>query len=98
MNRYMCIHTFGPNAITRQQVQQFSQATQQSSDVYGIQSFVNLSEGKAVCIIEARDKSTLSSFFKKMGMPVDSICACEIEGEQGILHDVPEQPSAGLQA
>lgn len=97
MNRYMCIHTFAPNAMTRQQVQQFSQATQQSDEVHGIQSFVNLSEGKAVCILEAQSKSTLASFFKKMGMPVDWICQCEIEGEQGIMHDVTQQPATGMQ-
>lgn len=98
MNHYMCTHTFAPNAMTRQQVQQFSQATQQSSEVHGIQSFVNLSEGKAVCVIEAKDKNTLANFFKKMGMPVDWICQCEIEGEQGVMHDVSQQPAAGMQA
>lgn len=98
MKRYICSHTFGPNAMTRQQVQQFSQATQQSQEVRGLQSFVNLTEGKAVCILEANDKATLSNFFKKMGMPVDWICQCEIQGEKAIMQDLTQQPSPGIQA
>ena len=98
MQRFICTHTFGPNAMTREQVQQFSQATQNSQEIHGLQSFVNLSEGKAVCVIEAQSKSTLASFFKKMGMPVDEIIAVELEGNQGVIQQVSEQPSAGLQA
>jgi Nickel responsive protein SCO4226-like len=98
MQRYMCTHTFGPNAITREQIQQVANAIQQSPEVQSIESFINLSEGKAVCILESPDKGTLADVFKKIGMPVDSITAVEVEGQRAVLHDVSQQPAAGMQA
>ena len=92
MQRYLCIHTFEPGAMTRQQVEQFSQTAQQERDVRGVHSYVNLSEGKAACIFEANSKSTLEGFFRKQRMPVDSITAIEMEGEQGAWQQ-PQQPS-----
>jgi hypothetical protein len=96
----MCAHTFTPNSMTRQQVQQFAQATQQSDEVHGIQSFVNLSEGKAVCIIEAQDKNTLLGYFRKMGMPVDWVSQCQLQGQQGIVQEIQQQQpaAAGIHA
>ncbi len=92
MQRYLCIHTFGPGTMTRQQVEQFSHTAQQDREVRGLHSYVNLSEGKAACIFEADSKSALDAFFKKMRMPVDSITAIEMEGDQGVWQP-PQQPS-----
>ena len=95
MQRYLCIHTFGPGSMTRQQVEQFSQIAQQAQEVRGVHSYVNLSEGKAACIFEAQSKATLDQFFKKNRMPVDSITAIEIEGDQGIMQDTQQAASSG---
>lgn len=81
--------------MTRQQVEQFSRSAQQAKEVHGLHSYVNLSEGKAACIFESDSKSTLDGFFKKMHMPVDSITAIEMEGEQGTWHDALQPPTAG---
>jgi hypothetical protein len=91
MQQFLCIHTFGPGSISREQIQQFSQIAQQAQDVHGMHSYLNLSEGKAVCIFEADSKAQLERFFGKMGMPFDTICPVEVEGERGILHDVTQQ-------
>lgn len=88
MQQYLCIHTFAPGVLAREQVEQFAWASQQQEDVHGLRSYVNLTEGKAACIFESKDKATLEGFFKKMGMPVDVVTPIEVEGEQGIMHDV----------
>lgn len=98
MQQYLCIHTFAPGAMTREQVEQFSQATQQAKEVHGLHSYVNLTEGKAACIFEAQDKATLDAFFKRMGMPVDVITPLEIEGERGVMHDVSQEAAQGTEA
>ncbi len=41
---------------------------QQDSVVRGYRSFVNLSEGKAVCVLEAPDMETVAAWFEKMKM------------------------------
>ncbi len=54
----------------------------------GYRSFVNLSEGKAVCIMETPNKEALAAWFQKMGMPYDSITRVELEGDQGVIEEV----------
>lgn len=84
--------------MTRQQVEQFSQATQRSGEVRGIQSYVNLTEGKAVCVLEASSKGILEKFFKKMGMPYDSVTPVELQGVNGIIHAATQTSSRTDQA
>jgi len=83
MQKFMCIHTLGPDALSRKEIDKFAEAAQQDRQVRGYRSFVNLSEGKIVCILESPDKQTLSNWFNKMGMPVDSITRVEYEGDRG---------------
>jgi len=91
MQQFLCIHTFGPGMLNREQVQQFAQAVQQAEEVRGVHSYVNLTEGKAACILEAESKGALKDFFQKNGMPVDSICPVEMEGDRTVMHDVAQQ-------
>ena len=62
-----------------------SQAAQQDPVVKGYRSFCSLSEGKLVCILEAPNKDSVSSWFKKMNVPFDSISQLELEGERGTV-------------
>jgi hypothetical protein len=63
----------------------------------GYRSFVNLSEGKICCILEADDREAVATWFKKMGVPYDDIVPVELEGERGTIEDLREQPAlAGL--
>lgn len=41
-----------------------------------------------MCILEAPDKKSLSSWFKKMNMSYDSIVQVELEGERGKVQSV----------
>ena len=50
-------------------------------------SFLNLSEGKVFCVIEAPSKEALAAWFQKMQMPCDYITPVELEGEQGVVKE-----------
>ena len=88
MPKFMGIHTLPPGGLTREQVTQFAKASQEDPTVKGYRSFVNLSEGKAVCILEAPKKEDVAAWFKKMQMPYDSITQLELEGEHGAIEEV----------
>jgi len=88
MPKFMGIHTLPPGRFTREQVDQFAQAAQQDPTVRGDRSFVNLSEGKAVCVFEAPDQETMAAWFEKTGMPYDSISQLELEGDGGVIQEV----------
>ena len=83
MAKFMCTHTIPPGKFSADQLRQFAQAAQQDPTVKGYRSFANLAEGKAVCIMEAPGKEAIEAWFKKMGLPFDSITKVELEGERG---------------
>ena len=83
MAKFMCVHTVPPGAFTADQIKQFAQAAQNDPTVKGYRSFVNLAEGKAICVMEAPSKDAAAAWFTKMGMPFDSITKVELEGERG---------------
>ena len=83
MAKFMCTHTIPPGKFTTEQIRQFAQAAQQDPTVKGYRSFANLAEGKAVCIMEAPGKDAIEAWFKKMGMPFDTITKVELEGDRG---------------
>jgi len=84
----MSIHTLPPGGFNREQLNQLAQAAQQDPAVRGYRSFVNLSEGKAVCIFEAPGKEAVAAWFQKVGMPCDSITRVELEGDRGVIEEV----------
>jgi len=83
MKKYMSSHTLPAKAITRDQIDRMAQAARQDPVVQPYRSFLNLSVGKIVCIMEAPDEDALAAWFEKMHMPCDSITAVEFEGERG---------------
>ena len=85
MPKFMGIHTLPPGGFTSEQIHKLAEAAQQDPVVKGYRSFCSLSEGKAVCILEAPDKESVAAWFQKMGMPTDTITALELEGERGVV-------------
>jgi len=83
MVKFMCTHTIPSGKFTPDQIKQFAQASQQDPTIKGYRSFVNLAEGKAVCVMEAASKDAVAAWFKKMGLPFDSITKVELEGDRG---------------
>ena len=55
MAKFMCTHTLPKGKFTEDQLRQFADAAQKDPAVKGYRSFVNLAEGKAVCVMEASD-------------------------------------------
>ena len=64
---------------------------QNDERVKGYRSFMNLSEGKAVCILEANDAHEVADWFDKMNMPYDEITEVELEGERGTICEVSKE-------
>ena len=87
MPKFMSSHTLPAKALKREQVNQLAQAAQNDPKVRPYRSFLNLSEGKVVCIMEAPDKETLAAWFKKMNMPCDYITPVELEGDRGAVKE-----------
>jgi hypothetical protein len=85
MPKFMCTHTLPPGELTREQVNQFAEAAQKDPQVRGYRSFMNLSQGKIVCVMEAPSEQLVTDWFSKMNMPHDSIVTVELEGERGVI-------------
>ncbi len=86
--RYMCTHSLPPGGVNPDQLKQMAQAGQNDPTIRGYRSFVNLSQGKAVCVVDAPDKLTLSAWFRKMELPFDSITPVEYEGDLGSINEI----------
>ena len=87
MPKLMSSHTMPGGALQREQVNQLAQAAQNDPTVRPYRSFLNLSEGKVFCIMEAPDKQALAAWFQKMKMPCDYITPVELEGERGLVKE-----------
>lgn len=87
MAKFMSTHTMPAGTLKREQVNQIAQAAQDDPVVRPYRSFLNLSEGKIVCVMEAPSKETLAAWFKKMHMPCDDITPVELEGEKGVVKE-----------
>jgi hydrogenase maturation factor len=77
-----------PAGMTIEDLRRVSEQSQNETEVHGVRSYMNLSEGKAVCIIEAASKEKVEEFFRKNNLPYDDIVAIEVEGEHGVWTDL----------
>jgi hypothetical protein len=87
MPKFMSSHSVPPGSVSREQVNQLAQAAQGDGTIRPYRSFLNLSEGKLLCVMEAPDHETLAAWFAKMQMPCDGITPVELEGERGTVQD-----------
>ncbi|HKM80816.1 MAG TPA: nickel-binding protein [Candidatus Acidoferrum sp.] len=85
MAKFMSSHTLPAGAMKREQVDQLAQAAQNDPIVRPYRSFLNLAEGKVLCVMEAPNKEALASWFTKMNMPCDYITPVELEGDLGTV-------------
>ena len=83
MAKFMSTHIVPPGKFSVDQLRQFAQAAQQDPTVKGYRSFANLGEGKVICVMEAAGSAEVEAWFKKMGMPFDSVTKVELEGDRG---------------
>ena len=87
MPKFMSSHTVPAGMMTRGQVNEMAQAAQKDPTVKPYRSFLNLSEGKVFCVMEAPNKEALAAWFKKMNMPCDHITPVELEGDCGKMSE-----------
>jgi hypothetical protein len=87
MQKFMSSHTMPAGALQREQVNQLAQAAQMDPTVRPYRSFLNLSEGKLFCVMEAPDRQALAAWFQKMHVPCDYITPVELEGERGMVKE-----------
>jgi hypothetical protein len=85
MPKFMSSHSVPPGAVSREQINQMAQAAQNDGTVRPYRSYLNLSEGKLFCVMEAPDQQALTKWFEKMQMPCDGITRVELEGECGAI-------------
>jgi hypothetical protein len=88
MPKFMSCHTLPAGALKREQVNQLAEAARNDTTVQPYRSFLNLSEGKVCCVMEAPSKEALASWFQTMQMPCDYITPVELEGERGVVKAV----------
>jgi hypothetical protein len=87
MPKFLSCHTLPAGALKREQVNQLAQAAQSDATVRPYRSFLNLSEGKVCCVMEAPGREALAAWFERMQMPCDCIAPVELEGERGVVKD-----------
>ncbi len=87
MPKFMSSHQLPPGSFSREQVCQLGAAAEQDPDVKPYRSFLNLSEGKAICVLESASSAKVAAWFEKVGMPFDTITQVEFEGEAGTIND-----------
>jgi hypothetical protein len=85
MAKFLSSHTMPPGMLKREQIDQLAQAAQNDPVVRPYRSFLNLAEGKVVCVMEAPTQEAMASWFKKMNMPCDYITPVELEGDGGTV-------------
>lgn len=88
MPKFMSSHTMPAGAMQCEQVNQLAQAAQNDPVVRPYRSFLNLSEGKVFCVMEAPSKESLAAWFQKMQMPCDYVSPVELEGERGVVKEL----------
>lgn len=94
MARFMAIHSLPPHSVSREQAQEISDASQRDEKVHGVRSFINLSEGKVVCIMDANNQHDLEAWYQKMGLPYDLVCPVELEGDRGNVREMTPSMAA----
>lgn len=85
MPKFMSSHSLPANALTKAQVDQMAEAAKADGTVKPYRSFMNLSQGKVFCVMEAPNAGALQAWFQKMKMPCDGITPVELEGDCGVV-------------
>ena len=97
MPKFMCQHTLQPGAMTQRVMDMFADSAQEHAAIRGYRSFLNLTEGKIVCVVEAPSKEVLAAWFEQMRMPCDSIVHVEFEGCLCNVVSTPDVLFGGLE-
>ncbi len=92
--RYVIEHQFDPGT-TRSQFDECEKKLTSDPDIRHHHSFVNLSEGRAMCTFDAPDREKLERWLDENNMSYQSIWAVELEGEHGEFIEIPTVVETG---
>lgn len=93
--RYLVIHSV-PAGLSIEDIRKGMESSQTDPDVHGIHSYMNLSLGKAVCVLEAVSREKLVEFLRRVNLPFDEILEVEVEGSHGHLTDLRAEAAIGV--
>jgi hypothetical protein len=83
MPRYFSMHTFPPDAFTKEQLGQLSQMAVKDPVVTSVRFEGNLKDGKMYCVFEAPSKQTFEEWLKNHKIPYDFVTQTTIACEGG---------------
>lgn len=83
MPRYFSMHTFPPEAFTKEQLGQLSQMAVKDPVVTSVRFEGNLKDGKMYCVFEAPSKQTFEEWLKNHKIPYDFVTQTTIACEGG---------------
>jgi hypothetical protein len=86
MSKFMSLHRVPAGMLTKAHLDQFGVAAQNDPVVRPVHSYMNLSEGNIVCIMDAPSREDLAAWFTRMQLPCEFISAVEWEGVCGVIH------------
>ena len=67
------------SGMKREDVEKLMKSAQTDPEVRGYRSFLNLTEGRGVCVFEAPDRARLANWLAKNNMSYDRITEVELE-------------------
>ena len=97
MKRFMVLHTMLPGMLTMEKVQEVEGKMRQGPEIRGYRSFLNLTEGRGVCLIDAPDAETLGAWLRNANIPYDRITEVEVEGEGGQFRSLREMETVSIE-
>ena len=77
------MHTFSPDAFTKEQLGQLSQMAVKDPVVTSVRFEGNLKDGKMYCVFEAPSKQTFEDWLKNHKIPYDFVTQTTIACEGG---------------
>lgn len=95
--RFLLMHSMGSDC-TRDKIDAMLRMTQTDPHVKGYRGFMNLTEGRAVCVFDAPDRQSLINWLLDNNMDYDSLHEVELETEGGAIIEIPtcEPAEAGM--
>jgi len=81
---------------TRERVDEIHRNATVDPDITWYRTFLNLTEGRGVCLFDAPDRDRLIKWLDDNDMGYDRIYPVELEGEHGRLIELPAAAVSGI--
>ncbi len=92
--RLLVMHTL-ELGISEDRVTEILRSAMSTPDIRPYRSFLNLADGKGVCLFDAPDRECLIRWLDENKLPYDAVWTVEFEADKGERVDVPTVSAAG---